>query len=127
MRILIVALLLSGCAAAELGMPSREQADLSRELAGRVAGRAESCVSAGSSQSLQIVDASTLVYRSGDTIWLNRLRAACPGLRPFDTLIIEVRGSQYCKGDQVRSLLPGTTIPGPVCPLGDFTPYRLPR
>ena len=127
MRALVLMLLLFGCAAPEPYAASREQVDLARDLAGRVAGRAETCVGAAPSQSLQIVDPATLVYRTGSTIWVNRLRSPCPGLRPFDTLIVEVRSARYCSGDQVRGLTPGMTIPGPICPLGDFIPYRLPR
>ena len=66
----------------------------------------------------------TLVYRRGGTIWLNRLRATCPALRPTSTLIVEVHGSQYCRGDRFRTIEPGQSIPGPTCLLGPFTPWR---
>jgi hypothetical protein len=127
MRASFLALLLFGCAATAPHGVSREQSDLSSDLAGRSAGQPQICVSTVRSQNLRIVDPQTLVYGHGRTIWVNRLRDPCPGLRPFDTLIVEVRGAQYCRGDLVRGLTPGTTIPGPMCPLGDFIPYRLPR
>jgi len=127
MRAFFLPLLLFGCAATVPHGSSREQSDLAGELAGRSAGQPQACVSTVRSQNLRIVDPQTLVYGTGRTIWVNRLRSPCAGLRPFDTLIVELRGAQYCRGDLVRGLTPGTTIPGPMCPLGDFVPYRLPR
>lgn len=126
MRCLLLLLCLSGCAAGALPVGERERAGLAQELQGRMAGAAESCVSAFPSQALEIVDSQTVVLRSGGTIWVNRLMSACPSLRPLDTLIVEVQGSRYCRGDRIRSLPRGSTIPGPLCFLGDFTPYRLP-
>ena len=35
-----------------------------------------------------MTDLATLAYRRGDTIWVNRLAAACPGLHPMSTLIV---------------------------------------
>lgn len=127
MRALLLPLLIIGCAAPGPQSASREQLDFARDLTGRVAGRPQSCISSFSSQSLRIVDSATLAYDSGRTIWVNRLGAPCPGLRPLDTLIVEVHGGQYCRGDLVRGMTPGTSIPGAMCPLGDFVPYRLPR
>ncbi len=125
MRLLPLLLILAGCAATGTDGPSRDQEALSRELADRVAGESVSCISpTSSSGALTIVDSRTLVYREGRTLWVNRLRDQCPGLRPLDTLIVEVQGSRYCRDDRFRSLQSGSSIPGPTCLLGDFTPYR---
>jgi hypothetical protein len=132
MRILNLLAAVGGCAAltacaAISGDPqAREREAFAQELQGRVAGAAHSCVSGTSTTSLNIIDPQTLAYRSGGTIYVNRLRAACPGLRPSATLIVESRAGQYCRGDFVRALEPGSSIPGPICPLGDFIPYRSP-
>ncbi|MBV8686567.1 MAG: hypothetical protein JOZ90_11660 [Alphaproteobacteria bacterium] len=115
----------AGCAAPQ-PRGGGEAADLQAELAGRIEGRAESCVPSEPQTSLHIVDARTLTYRRGRTLWVNRLESDCPGLRPMDTLIVETHGGQHCRGDHVRSTPYGGGIPGPVCILGDFTPYRLP-
>ena len=127
MRIPLILLALSGCAGVGASPTASEGDALSRELAGRVAGEAKSCVSAGQSDSLRAVDRQTLVYRDGRTRWVNRLRSACPGIEPMNTLIVEVTMSRYCSGDLVRGLEPGANIPGPTCVLGDFVPYRLPK
>jgi hypothetical protein len=95
-------------------------------LAGRVAGPAQSCVPTQPTRNLQIVDESTLVYGSGGTVYLNHLRAACPGLNPTTTLIFDLHASQYCSGDHFRTIETGSSVPGPVCLLGDWVPYRTP-
>lgn len=125
LRSLPLLLLLTGCTA--FGERTTAEEELERELAGRVAGPAENCVPARPEQALEIVDRRTITYRRGDTVWVNRLAADCPGLRPLNTLIVEVHGGQYCRGDHVRALEPGANIPGPVCLLGDFVPYRRAR
>lgn len=124
MRALPLLLILAGCAAPMPQGPSRDVRALEAELAGRTAGAEESCISADRQTNLRIVDARTLAYESGRTLWVNRLDAACPGMRPMDTLVVEVNGSQYCRGDRFRTLSTGSTIPGPTCVLGAFTPYR---
>ena len=92
--------------------------------AGRVAGPEKSCISASTSEGLRAVDSATLAYGSGSTIYINRLGGSCPGLRDLSTIITEVRGGQYCRGDRIRALEPGAIIPGPPCGLGDWVPYR---
>ncbi len=127
MRALALLLILTACAAPD-ARSGDGAADLQRELAGRTAGEPRNCIPAGSQQSLTIVDSRTLTYQQGRTLWVNRMESECPGLRPSDTLIVEVHGSQYCRGDHVRARsVTGGGIPGPVCVLGNFTPYRLPR
>jgi hypothetical protein len=108
MRIFPILLVLAGCAAPGPQGPSRDQEALGRELAGREARAPENCVPA----------------ERGRTLWVNRLEAECPGLRPLDTLVLEVQGSQYCRSDRFRTISAGSTIPGPTCLLGSFTPYR---
>jgi hypothetical protein len=118
MRPLLPMLLLAACAAGPAG-----EADLTTELAGRTAGPPQDCVAASPGESLVARDSRTLVYRRGATLWVDRLAAACPGLDPMSTLIVDVQGSQYCRGDRVRALDPGQSIPGPPCLLGPFTPW----
>jgi hypothetical protein len=73
---------------------------------------------------MQIVDSRTIVYRERGAVWVNRLDAPCPGLRPNNILVVEAGGSQYCRGDLVRGLERHGGTPGPACRLRDFTPYR---
>jgi hypothetical protein len=118
---LAVLLLLSSCAMADRRGSGED--DLAAELAGRVAGEPRACINPSPQNALRVVDDRTLVYRQGRTLWVNRLRDACPTLDRYSTLIVEVRGGRYCNGDHVRELEPGSSIPGPICILGDFVPY----
>ena len=118
MRALILLAALTGCAT------HSPEESFAQELSGRTAGEAQRCVPITGSRSLRIIDRQTLAYEGGRTLWVNRLSADCRGLRQGDTLIAEVHGSQYCRGDRVRGLTPGSTIPGPSCLLADFIPYR---
>lgn len=113
-------LMLSSCA-----MVDRRSGEdqLAAELAGRVAGEPQDCIPGMTGQSLRVIDERTLAYRRGRTLWVNRLRSECPGLDPVSTLIVEVQGDRYCRGDRVRELEPGSSIPGPICILGEFVPY----
>ena len=118
-------LLACGCAAGgEESRSSRAEARLASELEGRVAGEAQACVPARQNQALTVRDKRTIVYRDGDTLWVNRLEAVCSSLDPFGSLIVEAHGSRYCRNDLVRGLESGSSIPGPWCRLGDFTPWR---
>jgi hypothetical protein len=118
-------LLLAGCA------PVRPDGDgaaeLAQLLAGRTAAETQACVPIAPARSLRVIDSSTLVYDQGGTLWVNRLRAECPGLQPHGTLIVEPTSGQYCRGDKFRELETGAIIAGPTCILGDFTAYRLPQ
>src|SRR4051794_7750590 len=97
-----------------------------QELSGHVAGATQTCVATFPNQNLRVIDPQTLAYGDGRTIYVNHLAAACPALSEFNTVIAEVQGGQYCRGDRVRGLEPGGLIPGPSCNLGDWAPYRKP-
>jgi hypothetical protein len=123
--ILMMVLLAAGCTAPD--MRNRDRDALASEIAGRNAGPPQDCVDTQSTASLRPVDESTIRLDDGGTLYVNHLAAACPGLRAMDTLIVEPHGSQYCRGDHIRSVPVGGGIPGPACFLGQFTPYRKAR
>lgn len=95
---------------------------------GRVAGKAERCLPFDRAGNLEVLDDRTLVYReSNRRIWRNDLPDACPGLNDDSILVIQLYGSGPCKGDLFHTVQRGSSIPGPVCPLGSFVPYDKPR
>ena len=100
-------------------------AGVARELAGKVAGPPQSCVSTFPDQNLRVIDSSTLAYGYGRKIYVNHLPGPCPAIEPLNTIIVHAYGSQYCRGDQVQGREPGAIIPGPQCVLGDWTPYTM--
>ena len=93
------------------------------EIAGRVAGPAQRCVTTTQSQGLQVANRNTLLYRNGSKLWVNQLQDGCGGFGRWDVLVTEPIGTQYCRGDLIRSFDPVSKIPGPSCRLGDFVPY----
>jgi hypothetical protein len=124
--ILISAATLAVASCAQPGTPS-DTAAFAREIAGRVAGPPQACIGANPQTNLRVVDASTVAYEVGTTMWVNRLPSACPALQPMNTLIVEPgTAGQYCRGDHIRGLEPGGIIPGPTCFLSDWVPYRRP-
>lgn len=126
MRALLFLLALGGCAAAG-SVHDRERNALERDLAERTAGEPRRCVPAIQAVALNAIDRRTIVYDTPGTLYVSRLRADCPGLRPDSAIVVETHGDQYCAMDRIRALEPGTTIPGPICLLGEFTPYRRSR
>ena len=120
-RISALLFALAACAAPR---PAGDDPAFERELASRTAGPAQDCVSAGAGGgTLVILARGTVGYRSGDILWVSRLPDACASMQPADALAIEARDGRYCRGDRVSALSPGSTLPGPTCLLGPFTPY----
>ena len=120
--ILLMASALMSCA--QPNTPS--EPPLSRDLAGRIAGAPQTCITTDPSIGLSALDPSTFVYRYGSIIYVNHPRAPCTGVAPFNTLIFERQAGRSCRGDRIRVLELGAGIPGPVCILGDWIAYRKP-
>jgi hypothetical protein len=122
--------LLAGCTGEMESKPlalTEKQAELlNKEIGGKVAGKPVSCISAFNSDNIIRVNDEILLFRqSGRLVYQNKLRGRCPGLaRDNDVLVMEQFGSQKCNGDRVRLVDRIGGIPGPVCILGDFVPYR---
>lgn len=100
------------------------QAELDALISSRAAQPPTRCISRRGDQVLRPIDASTLVYGRGSTIYINHLDGKCAGLRDLSTIIVETSSDHYCRGDRLRALQQGAIIPGPVCSLGDWIPYR---
>lgn len=96
-------------------------------IAGRTAGPAQTCISNNPAENIHVIDAQTVAYGYGHTVWINRLAGECPILSQANAIDVEAGvGGQYCRGDQVRGREPGAAIAGPKCNLGDWVPYRQP-
>ena len=92
-------------------------------LAGRVAGTPVQCISLDQATSPQIVDAGTILFRRGKTLWRTGPVDACPGLRRTSILIVERFGSQLCRNDRFQAVEPDQRIPAAPCRFDRFTPY----
>ena len=123
MVIAVAALTLVSCS--PVATPSG--ADLASETAGRVAGPARSCIHSSSADNLRPLDQRALAFGSGQTVYVNHFAQPCTAMSPTAALIVEPAiGGQYCSGDRIRPLEPGSTIAGPYCVLGDWIPYHRP-
>ena len=123
MRPLTLALLLTMASCAVPPAPIG-QSVVPAELAGRVAGTPSRCLSIEPSSALRMADGDrhTLISGSGRTVWSNSLGRSC-GFGLNDILVFEPMGSQFCRGDIVRSVDRTSGINGPSCVLGDFVPW----
>jgi Family of unknown function (DUF6491) len=107
-------------------LTQKQTEQLNKELAGKTAGKPVSCISTFNSDNMVRISDNILLYRvSGNLVYKNNLRSTCPGLaRDNDIVVSEQFGSQKCKGDVLRMVDRSSGIPGPVCSLGEFVPYR---
>lgn len=107
-------------------LTEKQTAMLAKELDGKTAGKPVSCISDFNSTNLVRISDDILLYRvSGNLVYKNNLRYACPGLaRDDDIIVTEQFGTQKCRGDLIKLVDRTSGIQGPVCGLGEFVPYR---
>ena len=109
-------------------VPEQEGTDpkLTEALAGKVAEKPRMCIPLDEARSGEVFRGAIL-YRTSRR--LNYVSTS-PGCRTFanDPIFVNrVYSSQLCRGDIVQFVDRTSSIPGPACVLGDFTPYRSPR
>ena len=98
---------------------------LARMLEGRAAGEPQSCIFAPNSSQLSVIDNTALVYKSGNTIYVNR-PANPRSLDSGDVLVIDRLSHQLCSTDMVSTRSQGGSTSfytGSVF-LGQFVPYK---
>ena len=120
MRTLVAALLIGGCT----NSVQSDRTPLGLELAAKPSGPAQACVPVSANENIAVMPDGTLGVRTGKTLWINDTGKACKNISAMSTLIVERHGPQICRGDHVRAVELTGGIPGPVCILGDFVPYR---
>lgn len=102
-----------------------QQRSYDKALAGKLPGKAESCLPLQRSNDMVVIDDDTILYRDGRTTYVNKPLGGCNNLGNGSyALVTQSQGSQLCRGDiaQVRDLTAGITVGS--CALGDFVPYR---
>jgi hypothetical protein len=123
---ILPAMALIGCTSSTFQSQSiaRADRDLADALKDLTPGAPTTCIHASSVDGPQVIDHDTVLYREGRTVWRNDLPSECRNMERGNTLIVEVNGGQMCQNDRFRVIEPGSTIPGPTCRFGKFTPYR---
>ncbi len=117
-----VALFASGTADARPRL--NPEAQLARELEGRVAGEPVDCISLRQVRSSRIIDDTAIVYDAGSTIYVNRPRAGAESLDRWDILVTRLYSDRLCSIDTVRLVDQGSRFETGFVFLGDFVPYR---
>ncbi len=131
MRSVILLLLgtaVAGCSAAPAPQiaDARAQTRLSQLLAGKVAGRPQSCLPEYRSNDMIVIDDYTIAFRDGSNrVWINKPRGGCNllGSGSYALVTRRVGGMGLCNGDigQVVDTLSRTTVGS--CVMSDFVPY----
>jgi hypothetical protein len=127
--LLLLGVALAACSttAMEPTRSAKQQEQLSKALAGKVAGPPVSCLpSYLSKDNMTIIDDSTLLFRQGArTVYVNNLRGPCSNLSAGHYALVtrQFGGSGMCRGDiaEVADLTNGFIVGS--CSLGDFVPY----
>lgn len=115
-------MLLAGSAAVAAPKLTPEQR-LAKMLEGREAGKPVSCLNNWDTRDMTVLDKTALVYRSGNTIWVNRPQNA-RDLDDDDILVTRTSNSQLCRLDIVQTVdRTGGFMTGFVN-LSDFVPYK---
>jgi len=99
---------------------------LAEMLKDRVPGKPQDCIQTYGSGNLQVIDKTALVYKRGDTIWVNTTRNP-KTLDDDDYLVIKKTGgssSQLCRLDNVTTHDRGSHMFSGVIFLDQFVPYR---
>lgn len=100
---------------------------LAKMIEGRVAGEPESCITMFGSRSLTRIDDTALVYKSGNTVWVNYTKTP-DAIDNRDYMVIrKFSGSQLCRTDNVTLRDRFSNMFSGIIFLDDFVPYRLPE
>jgi hypothetical protein len=100
---------------------------MTKLLAGRVAGKPVNCISLTGSQSSQIIDGTAIVYRVGGRLYVNTPRSGASTLNDDDILVTRTIGSQLCSIDTVDLIDRASRIQRGFVILGQFVPYEKPK
>ena len=120
---LMAGVLLLGAATAQAERPDRE-AQLARELEGRVAGEPVDCIDTHRVQSSRIIEDTAIIYDAGSTIYVNRPRNGAEALNRWDAMLTRLPSTRLCSIDTVQMIDTSTRMQTGIVFLGEFVPYR---
>jgi hypothetical protein len=98
---------------------------LEKALAGRVAGKPQSCLSLRDIQDTERLG-DTILYKVGrKTLYRMDTRGGCNS-STYDTMITRTYGDRLCRGDIIRTADLSAGFETGSCIAADFVPYSLP-
>lgn len=98
--------------------------ELSRALAGRVAGEPVSCINLRNIRSSRIIRDTAILYEAGSVVYLNRPTSGRESLDDWNILVTRTHSSQLCSIDVVTLIDRGSNFYSGSIFLGEFVPYR---
>lgn len=101
-------------------------AELAKALEGKIAEKPRVCIPLDEARAAKTYN-DAITYRVSRRLTYVNSAKGCNAFDPDPILITDLRGSQLCRGDIVQIVSRVGGLFGPVCILGDFTPYRTPR
>ncbi len=103
---------------------SKGEQRLEKLLEGREAGEPSRCIRTFGNGRLTIIDETAIVYKDGDTVWVNRTRRP-QSLDDGDVLVIrKFNASQLCRLDQITTIDRYNQFYTGNVFLTDFVPYK---
>ncbi len=122
--VIVTPVLAAPASAAARDTPERQ---LSKLLAGRVAGQPTNCIQLTNTQSSTIIDRTAIVYRVGGRLYVNVPRSGAESLDDNDILVTRTIGSQLCSIDTVNLIDRNSRFQRGFLILGQFVPYDRPK
>lgn len=99
------------------------EAQLAKMLDGREAGKPVNCLPLGQSQESRIIDKTAIVYRFGNTLYVNR-PSNPESLDSDDILVTRLTTGQLCRLDPVQLIDRTSRFYSGFVALQDFVPYK---
>jgi hypothetical protein len=121
---LAVIAVLGASGAAVAGERKTPEQRLAKLLEGRVAGEPVDCIYMPMINDTTVYDKTAIVYRSGDTLYVNRPQSGVESLDSDDVMVLDTRSSQLCDVDVVRMHDQASRSYSGTVFLGKFVPYR---
>lgn len=103
------------------------EARLAKALDGRVAGKPVNCIPLHRVDSSQIFERTAILYKVGNTWYVNRPESGADFLDRNDVLLTDTHSSDLCSVDIVRLLDSGAHFQTGTLGLGQFVPYTKPK
>lgn len=128
--LLLPILITASCSADVATAPVRDaraEARLALLLGDKVQGATRSCISRRDAERQEIIDETTIIYRTGgDRVIRSNIAPACSGLDRHSTMIRRSTATDICAGEIFEVRDAGTQFPRGSCTFGEFTEYRRP-
>ncbi len=117
---------LAGCATMTATSERGEDPDVTKALAGKIAGEPRQCLSLQDAQNSSNYEGAMLYRISRSLTWRNDMNG-CSSLGRDRIPIIRVYTSEICRGDIVTFADRASGAQFGACTFGDFVPYRTPK